>query len=419
MRRCQTVRGGAVRRGAASARGGRLRRGVGARRRARVRPAGRGILRYNAAVDRIDSFLEHLALGQNASPLTVRCYRTDLREFESFLRTGLRSYGRGGAWAEGRTRAPALHAADHTMVRAYLAFLNGRGVSKATVARKLAALRSFYRELARSGVVSSNPAALVATPKQEKRLPKPMTEDEVLSLLEAAFGDDLRDRRDRAILEMLYATGCRVSEMVGADLGDLEITAADGEGMLRVYGKGKKERLVPVGRKAVAALRLWLPARGEIAAGRPVRARDRDALFLNARGGRLTDRSVRRILDARLRRAAVSGSVSPHALRHSFATHMLNAGADLRAIQELLGHASLSTTQKYTKVSIRRLMEVYDNAHPRSAPSMARRAAAPERPVGNASAAGRTPGRPVGNAPAPGRPTPGRGGFTPPDGSDE
>ena len=328
------------------------------------------------AVDRIEAFLNHLELGVHASPMTVRCYRTDLREFEGFLKTGLRTFARGGAFAEGRMRAPALTAVDHTMVRAYLAFLHERGVSRATVARKLAALRSFYRELAREGIVSGNPAALVATPKQEKRLPHPMTEEEVLSLLESAFGGDPRDLRDRAILEMLYATGCRVSEMVGADLGDLELTAAEprrgaeadgarAEGMLRVLGKGKKERLVPIGGKAIRALSAYLKLRGGFAAGLPVRGGDRDAIFLNARGGRLTDRSVRRILDTRIRQAAMSGHVSPHALRHSFATHMLNAGADLRSIQELLGHASLSTTQKYTQVSTRRLMEVYALAHPR------------------------------------------------------
>jgi integrase/recombinase XerC len=151
--------------------------------------------------------------------------------------------------------------------------------------------------------------------------------------------------------------------MVGADLGDLEINA-EGEGMLRVYGKGKKERLVPIGRTAVGTLARWLEARGKFTLGRPPRAGDRDALFLNTRGGRLTDRSVRRILNTRLLRAAMSGQVSPHALRHSFATHLLNAGADLRSIQELLGHASLSTTQMYTKVSMRRLVEVYERAHP-------------------------------------------------------
>jgi len=334
-------------------------------------------------VDRIESFLEQMRLGRNASPLTVRCYRTDLREFESFLRTGLRGYRRGGTYTEAPPpgRAPALTAVDALMVRAYLAFLHERGLSRATVARKLAAVRSFYREMNRLEVMTINPAALVATPRQEKRLPKPMSQQDVTALLDGAFGAAPLDLRDRALLEMLYATGCRVSEIVGADLGDLDLPSGAGraprraggdpesDGMLRVLGKGRKERLVPVGSKAVVALAAWLRVRGGVGAGRVVAAADRDAVFLNARGGRLTDRSVRRILDGRLRRAAVQGSVSPHALRHSFATHMLDAGADLRSIQELLGHASLSTTQRYTSVSMRRLLEVYEKAHPRSGKS--------------------------------------------------
>ncbi|HZN04265.1 MAG TPA: site-specific integrase, partial [Candidatus Polarisedimenticolia bacterium] len=218
-------------------------------------------------MDRIEAFLEHLRLGRNASPMTVRCYRTDLREFESFLRTGLRGYRRGGTFSDAPApgRAPALTAVDALMVRAYLAFLSERGVSRATVARKLAALRSFYREMERQGVMTINPAALVATPRQDKRLPKPMTQQDVTVLLDGAFGPGPRDARDRALLEMLYATGCRVSEIVGADLGDLELppgaarrraaragaVSADAEGMLRVLGKGSKERLVPVGSKAV------------------------------------------------------------------------------------------------------------------------------------------------------------------------
>jgi integrase/recombinase XerC len=323
-------------------------------------------------VDRIEAFLNHLELGVHASPMTVRCYRTDLREFEAFLKMGERAFGRGGAWSAGprpgpgsARRAPALTGADHTNVRSYLSYLHERGVSRATVARKLAALRSFYRDLVRQGAMAMNPAALVATPRQEKRLPRPMSEEEVRALLDSAFGGEPADLRDRAILEMLYATGCRVSELMGADLGDLS------DGMLRVLGKGKKERLVPVGSKAVEAIRAYLPARGLFASGSAGRRGDRDAIFLNARGGRLTDRSVLRILDSRLLRAAMSGKVSPHALRHSFATHLLNTGADLRSIQELLGHASLSTTQKYTKVSTRRLIEVYERAHPRSGKAMA------------------------------------------------
>lgn len=318
-------------------------------------------------MDHVGDFLRHLQFGVNASPQTVRCYRADLDEFQSFLRTRLLHGARA-----------SLTAVDHLAVRAYLSFLHARGVSRATVARKLASLRSFYRHLVRGGVLARSPAALVATPKAEKRLPHPMTRDEVESLLDSAFGMSVRDMRDRAILELLYATGIRVGELVGADLGDLDLGGPDGDGMLRVLGKGRKERMVPVGTKAVAALRAYLGLRRELSgaprrprggsAGGPPgrRAGDRDALFLNARGGRLTDRSVRRILDARLRRAAVLTHVSPHSLRHSFATHMLDAGADLRSIQELLGHASLSTTQKYTAVTTRRLLEVYNRAHPRS-----------------------------------------------------
>ncbi len=317
-------------------------------------------------MDRVEEFLRHLELGLHASPQTVRCYRADLKDFRDFLRTILH----GG-------RAPALIAIDARAIRAYLSFLHGRGVSRATVARRLASLRSFYRHLVREGTLSRNPAALVSTPKLEKRLPHPMPQDEVESLLDSAFGKSARDARDRAILELLYATGIRVGELVRVDLGDFDLGGLQGDGMLRVFGKGKKERLVPIGSKAITALRAYLGARVTLVPERPGRAADRDALFLNAHGGRLTDRSVRRILDARLRRAALMRRVSPHSLRHSFATHMLNAGADLRSIQELLGHASLSTTQKYTAVTTRRLLEVYQRAHPR---------------------AGRWPGRPAGGA---------------------
>ena len=310
----------------------------------------------------ITEFLIHLEGVVHASPHTVRSYRNDLREFTAFLKT-----------RKEFARSPAPSAIDHPTIRAYLAYLHERGAARATVSRKLASLRSFFRHLVREGKLSRSPAALVATPKLEKRIPHPMTEDEVESLLDSAFGKGPRDRRDRAILEILYATGIRVGELVGVDLGDLEIERATDEGMLRVLGKGRKERLVPIGSKGIVALRSYLPARGDLACGKAAPAADRDALFLNARGGRLTDRSVRRILARRLLLAAMTVKVSPHTLRHSFATHMLNAGADLRSIQELLGHASLSTTQKYTAVSTRRLLEVYDRAHPRSGRSGARR----------------------------------------------
>jgi integrase/recombinase XerC len=307
-------------------------------------------------VDRaIGDFLLHLEEGVNASPQTLRGYRTDLLEFQRFLSRR----ARGG-------RCPSPAEIDHLAIRGYLSFLHDRGVARSTVARKLASLRSFFRHLVSEGILAKSPASLISTPKLEKRLPHPMTRLEVESLLESAFGKSPLDGRDRAILELLYATGIRVGELVGADLGDLDLGRFSGDGMLRVLGKGRKERMVPIGTKAVSALRAYLARRGEIGAEGRGGGADRDALFLNARGGRLTDRSVRRILDRRLREAAVLVKVSPHTLRHSFATHMLNAGADLRSIQELLGHASLSTTQKYTAVTSRRLLEVYDRAHPRS-----------------------------------------------------
>jgi integrase/recombinase XerC len=320
-------------------------------------------------MDLVEDFLRHLEHNVNASPQTVRCYRTDLHEFQEFLTHGLVS---------GR-QADLLHI-DHHAVREFLSHLHDRGVSRATVARKLASLRSFFRHLARQGLAAGNPAAMVATPKLERRLPQALSEHEVESLLDNSFGTGARDHRDRAILELLYASGVRVAELVGADLGDLELSRASGDGMMRVLGKGRKERLVPIGSKAVRALEVYLKARATLLPRGPVkeaarRARrpaaaareaERDALFLNARGGRLGDRSVRRILDERLRKAALMQHVSPHTLRHSFATHMLNAGADLRSIQELLGHASLSTTQRYTAVSTRRLIEVYRRAHPHS-----------------------------------------------------
>jgi len=310
-------------------------------------------------MDLVGEFVTHLQHNLKASPQTVRCYRADLREFETFLKTGLLPRG-PVSWTS----------LDHHAVREYLSFLHDRGVSRATVARKLASLRSFFRHLVRQERMAANPAAQVATPKLERRLPRALSEAEIESLLDNAFGAAPLDLRDRAILEMLYASGVRVAELVGADLGDVDVSGGAGDGILRVLGKGRKERLVPIGSKAVRALLAWLKARPGLLPDAERTGRGggeaRDAAFLNSRGGRLTDRSVRRILNARLMAAAVRQRVSPHTLRHSFATHMLNAGADLRSIQELLGHASLSTTQRYTAVSTKRLLEVYDRAHPHS-----------------------------------------------------
>jgi len=334
-------------------------------------------------VKEIGEFLTYLEHNVKASAQTIRCYRTDLVEFDDFVRHRL---ARRGA-------PPALDALDHHAVREYLSFLHDRGVSRATVARKLASVRSFFRYLVRAGTLARSPAALISTPKVEKRLPRALSEVEVRSLLEAVFGPTPLDRRDRAILELLYGSGVRVAELVGADLGDMELDRHAGDGLLRVLGKGRKERMVPFGTKAGSALRAWLQARGTLITDRPGRAADRDAVFLNARGGRLTDRSVRRILDQRIRVAALHRKISPHVLRHSFATHMLNAGADLRSIQELLGHASLSTTQKYTAVSTRRLLEVYDRAHPRSGRSASGRTTAGRSTAGRSTDDRTLPGR--------------------------
>lgn len=290
--------------------------------------------------DAIEKFCRYLGSERNVSPHTLLGYRSDLLQFHDFLR------GQPGGGGD-----PA--AVTHLVIRRYLAHLH-EGYSKSSIGRKLAAIRSLYRYLLRQGAVSKNPAELVSTPKKEKKLPFHLTIDEVTTLIEAPTALDILSLRDRAIFETLYSCGIRVSELTGLDVG-----GADREqGLVRVLGKGGKERLVPLGSKAVNALDAYLSARNNPPCTAP--------LFVNSRGGRLTRRSVGRIIDRYLVRLATMKKVSPHTLRHTFATHLLEAGADLRAIQELLGHASLSTTQRYTHVSIDQLMEVYDKAHPRS-----------------------------------------------------
>ena len=293
------------------------------------------------------AYLRHLNLDENCSPETVRAYRSDLGEFASFLAREL-----GGS-------DPDPRKVDRLAVRAFLGELHRRQARRSTVARKLAALRSFFRYLKRQGKVAVNPAAAVATPRQEKRLPRQLSVEEMGRLLEMPDDSTPLGSRDRAILEMLYATGVRVSELTALDFDDLDLS----EGVIRVRGKGRKERMVPVGSLAVAALRRYKKLRAELES-RP--GRGGEALFLNFRGTRLNVRSVRRILARALRDSAIARKVSPHTLRHSFATHLLDAGADLRSIQELLGHASLSTTQKYTHVSTERLLKAYGKAHPRA-----------------------------------------------------
>ncbi len=294
----------------------------------------------------VEGFLAHLRDERRASPETLRAYASDLAQFGAHV----------AASAPGRP--PELAELDTLSVRGYVAHLSRAGLEKTSIARKLSSLRSFFRYALRERWIESNPAAAVRTPRLPRRLPRHLTVDEVFVLLDRIGGATFADLRDRALLELLYATGIRVGELVRLELDDLDLGAQ----LVRVLGKGGKERLVPFGRQAAHALARYL----ERASVLRQRHADGHPVFLNARGGRLTDRSVRRILDKRLRQAALSARVSPHALRHSFATHMLGAGADLRAIQELLGHASLSTTQRYTHVSTEALMQVYDRTHPRA-----------------------------------------------------
>jgi integrase/recombinase XerC len=286
-------------------------------------------------------FLRHLERERNASPNTVRAYGEDLRQFASYMEETL-------------GHPPRPEDADHVLIRGFLAALHQRGLKKASSARKLAGLRTFFRYLCREGRLERNPARALLSPRLEKRIPAPLEEEQVAALLDVP-GDDVASVRARAILELLYATGTRCAELVGLDVGELDLDAR----MIRVLGKGRKERIVLFGARAREALRAWL----ELRAGLKPKS---EAVFLNQRGGRLSDRSVRALVSHRVKQVALARRCSPHTLRHSFATHLLSRGADLRAIQELLGHASLSTTQRYTHVDTRQLLEVYKKTHPRA-----------------------------------------------------
>jgi integrase/recombinase XerC len=287
------------------------------------------------------TFLRHLERERNASEHTIRAYGEDLAQLTEHLRREL-------------GREPRPEDADHLALRGFLAEMHRRGLSRSSAARKLAGLRAFFRFLCREGRLATNPARLLATPRRDKRIPAVLDEAEVEALL-GLPGDGLAAVRGRAILELLYATGIRCAELVSLDVGEVDLDAR----MVRVLGKGRKERVVLFGRRAQDALRTWLAERAR-------RKPRTDALFLNARGGRLTDRSVRALVARRVVQTALARRCSPHTLRHTFATHLLTRGADLRAIQELLGHASLSTTQRYTHVDTRHMLEVYRKAHPRA-----------------------------------------------------
>ena len=287
----------------------------------------------------IEGFKKHLQFEMNCSPHTIRNYTSDLRQYEIFL--SAHNLGLD---------------LDQLAVRRYLALLQ-KNNTKTSTGRKLAAIRSFYKYLVREGIFDSNPMEGIATPKAEKKLPKFLSVDDAFRLVESPRSERNLVIRDKAVLELLYSSGLRAEELANLDTEKIDFRG----GMVRILGKGNKERMVPVGDKAIAAIVAYLGVRDSLG-----KVRDEKALFLNFRGSRLTPRSIGRIVEKYLRKAGIPGKGSPHTLRHSFATHLLDAGADLRGIQELLGHASLSTTQKYTHISTDKLMEVYDKAHPRA-----------------------------------------------------
>jgi integrase/recombinase XerC len=301
--------------------------------------------------DLIDRFIDYLQHERNASPHTIRSYRTDLIQFRDFLKGGDPQV------------AVDVNSIDALRVRAFLAFLFERENKKTSIARRLAGVRAFFKFLVHEALVDANVAASVSTPKLPKTLPRIMTEEEMNTFLDrvaqaaAAGGAGLV--RNRAILELLYASGLRVSELVGLDLRSVNLE----EGTLLALGKGRKERVVPFGSKAKEAVVDYLPVRERILRERRVAC---PALFLNLRGQRLTTRSVDRLVKGCVRQFGPNVRTSPHSLRHAFASHLLTEGADLRSIQEMLGHTSLSTTQKYTQVSIKQLMDVYDRTHPKA-----------------------------------------------------
>ncbi len=300
--------------------------------------------------DLIEQYGAHLRVERNLSPHTLRNYLSDLKQFQRFLQQqGL---------CQGKQKKIALQEVDRHVVRAYLGAL-AKVCRKSSIGRKLAALKGFFRYLVRERRISRDPLSGLAAPKQEKPLPVFLSVDDVFRLLGGVPTAGFLEIRDRAILEVLYSTGIRVSELVGLDWEDIDFRL----GILKVLGKGSKERIVPVGEVALQALRDYGVDQGKT---RSRAAKGETPVFLNRLGGRITTRSVARIVDKYLRATGIAVRIGPHGLRHTFATHLLNSGADLRAIQELLGHASLSTTQRYTHVNLDQLTAVYDRAHPRA-----------------------------------------------------
>lgn len=301
----------------------------------------------------IDRFFEYLMYERNASEHTLRNYRIDLEQFHDFI---------APVDKEGKRRPVDVRQIDNISIREYMAHLYAQKKKKTSIARKLASLRTFFSYLSREGVVEANHARNVASPRLEKKLPNHLTVDEVMRFMEMPDTETVLGKRDRAINELLYGAGLRVSELVGLNLTDIDFKNRT----LRVRGKGRKERIVPFGVHALTALEVYLRVRGELLAEATQEKRDPLAVFLNYQGTRITTRSVGRMIDKYIKQCADMHHISPHSLRHSFATHLLGGGADLRAIQELLGHARLSTTQQYTHVSMERIVEVYDKSHPKA-----------------------------------------------------
>jgi tyrosine recombinase XerC len=282
----------------------------------------------------VEKFIRYLEIEKNYSGHTILNYRLDLEDFQAFLGTS------------------PVERVDYLGVRKYLAVLKEKNLKSRSIARKLSALRSFFRFLTREGFIKANPVASIVSPKLDKHLPQFLTEDEAGRLIESSIPKNNSGLRDRAILETFYSTGIRISELVGLNLDDVDFIS----GIVKVRGKGKKERLVPIGEHAISAIRAYLDKRKQ----------QSQALFLNPSLRRISDRGVRYIFNKYIRVAGIRQGVSPHTLRHSFATHLLNRGADLRTVQELLGHANLGTTQIYTHLTTERLKNVYDKAHPRA-----------------------------------------------------
>lgn len=299
----------------------------------------------------INNFEKYLRVEKNASGHTCRSYLHNVREFDNFLKEN-----KLGNISE-------VEDIDNLAIRAYLGFVAKKN-KKSSQARKLSCLRTFFKFLVREGFAENNPAIAVKTPKIENYLPQHLSVDETFSLLDSLPQKNLRQVRDKAILEVLYSTGIRVSELVGLNRDALELNL----GIIKVLGKGRKERIVPIGKKAVEFFKRYLQMSEALGLqySRKVESVGQIPVFFNRSGGRLTTRSVARLIAKKIKECGMQKNISPHALRHSFATHLLNSGADLRAVQELLGHENLSTTQKYTHLNIDKLMEVYDRSHPRS-----------------------------------------------------